>query len=104
MTGAILGGSSVQQAARLQMIIIFMISACTALSSIVSTLLTLRAVVDDEMRVRGERVDTRKAWVWRIRDTGIQWVLDRANDGWSKLVGLWRRDDGGDGERRSLLG
>lgn len=104
MTGAILGGSSVQQAARLQMIIVFMLCACTALSSIVCTLLTLRAVIDDEMRVRSERVDVRKARVWRIRDAGVQWVAEGVKRGWGKMVRRWRAGRVEGEESRRLLG
>ena len=67
MTGAILGGSSVQQAARLQMVIMFMISSCTALASIATTVLALAVVVDAEHRVRADRIDVRPHAVWRAR-------------------------------------
>jgi hypothetical protein len=64
MTGAILGGADVKQAARLQMIIMFMISASSALSCIVATLFTLYVCVDSEHRIRGDRIDTRRhAWL-----------------------------------------
>ena len=73
MTGAILGGSSVEQAARLQMVIMFMIAASSALASIAVTVLCLLVIVDSEQRVRVERVDERKHWVWRGRD----WVVGK---------------------------
>lgn len=104
MTGAILGGSSVQQAARLQMIIMFMISACTSLSSIACTLLTLRAVVDDEMRVRSDRIDDRKAWIWRVRDAGAHWVFDGFKTAWNKVTERWKTRENSDEETRRLLG
>lgn len=59
MTGAVLGGSSVDQAAKLQMIIIFMISASTALASMFTTLCAIVMVVDEEGRIRIDRLDTR---------------------------------------------
>jgi len=62
MTGAILGGSSVQQAAKLQMIIMFMISASTALASICASTYALSIMVDEEHRIRGERIYGRFAW------------------------------------------
>lgn len=68
MTGAILGGSSVQQAARLQMVIMFMIAAATALASMLATCLTLFIVVDGEHRLRDDRIDCRKHALWRARD------------------------------------
>ncbi|KAJ7592680.1 UPF0014 family [Mycena floridula] len=59
MTGAVLGGSPVDQAAKLQMIIIFMISASTALASIGTTLFAISTVVDNEHRIRTDRMDSR---------------------------------------------
>ncbi|KAF9533992.1 hypothetical protein CPB83DRAFT_873415 [Crepidotus variabilis] len=56
MTGAILGGSSVQQAARLQMIIMFMITASTTLASVLTTLAAITVCVDQQHRVRNERI------------------------------------------------
>jgi hypothetical protein len=68
MTGAILSGANVEQAARSQMIITFMISASSALSGIVATLFTL-SVFDSEHRICGDRIDTEghtllRAWQW----------------------------------------
>lgn len=79
MTGAILGGSSVEQAAKLQMVIMFMISSSTALASIVTTILALAVVVDGEHRVRSDRVDVREHAVYRARN----WLLGKI------LEGLW---------------
>jgi len=76
MTGAILGGSSVEQAARLQMVIMFMINAATTLASIVATVLALRVVVDSEHRVRTDRLDDRKATIWRVKDRAVGSVVD----------------------------
>ncbi|KAF9236692.1 hypothetical protein BU15DRAFT_89001 [Melanogaster broomeanus] len=45
MTGAILGGASVDQAAKLQMVIMFMISASTGIAAIAITVITLGVVV-----------------------------------------------------------
>lgn len=105
MTGAILGGSSVQQAARLQMVIMFMISASTALASFITTIITLAVVVDSEDRLRPDRVDVREHPVWRARN----WLFGRALDGVKRIVqscrGL-RREDGQNGtaETERLLG
>ncbi|KZV62392.1 UPF0014-domain-containing protein [Peniophora sp. CONT] len=65
MTGAILGGSSVIQAARLQMIIMFMLSASSALATIISIVCTLAICVDGQHRVRAERIDCRPFFLWR---------------------------------------
>lgn len=113
MTGAILGGSSVEQAARLQMVIMFMISSSTALASIVTTILALGVVVDAEHRVRTDRIDTREHAVYRARN----WVIGKIVEGVKSVAYcaagrvkrlFGRRDaeeSGSDGfERQSLLG
>lgn len=74
MTGAILGGSSVSQASKLQMIIMFMISASAALASIATTVCALATVVDNEHRVRPDRVDNRPHIIWRAR----HWLVNGA--------------------------
>lgn len=56
MTGAILGGSSVTQAAKLQMIIMFCISASTALAAMFTTVYAISVVVDEEHRVRPDKI------------------------------------------------
>jgi hypothetical protein len=82
MTGAILGGSSVEQAAKLQMVIMFMISSSTALASIVTTILALAVVVDGEHRVRADRVDVREHAVYRARN----WLFGKVLEGvWAVL-------------------
>jgi len=58
MTGSILGGATVTQAARLQMIIMFMLSASVTLASIVATACALAVVVDSHHRVRADRIDS----------------------------------------------
>ncbi|KAI0067227.1 UPF0014-domain-containing protein [Artomyces pyxidatus] len=109
MTGALLGGSSVQQAAKLQMVIMFMISASTTLASIVTTVLALLVCVDREHRIRGDRIDSRVHIVWRARN----WVGAKIAEGirgiaWHCTAFLWRlfkrKGDDGDGERDRLLG
>lgn len=110
MTGAILGGSSVEQAARLQMVIMFMISSCTALASIVTTILALGVVVDGEYRIRIDRIDNREHAIYRARN----WLVQKAAEKIKGMAqGLWhlvRRpfrkndDDEGVSERERLLG
>ncbi|KAF9484805.1 ABC transporter-like protein [Pholiota conissans] len=56
MTGALLGGASVQQAAKLQTIIMFMITASATLASVFITLAVVVIVVDEQHRVRSERI------------------------------------------------
>lgn len=68
MTGAIFGGVSVEQAALLQMVLMFMIVASTALAAILATYLTLAVVIDNEHRLRTDLVILKQHVVWRIRD------------------------------------
>ncbi|KZT01548.1 UPF0014-domain-containing protein [Laetiporus sulphureus 93-53] len=95
MTGAILGGSSVEQAARLQMVIMFMISSSTALSSIVTTVLALGVVVDGEHRVRSDRIDSQQHAIWRARDAAFakvsKMVKDLTHRTWRKARPIFRR-------------
>ncbi len=93
MTGAILGGSSVQQAARLQMVIMFMISSCTALSSIVTTILALSVVVDSEHRVRSDRIDNRPHAVWRARNWMAGKIAEKIKAAWVRFVERFKRED-----------
>ncbi|KAG9314936.1 UPF0014-domain-containing protein [Chiua virens] len=91
MTGAILGGSSVEQAAKLQMIIMFMISASTALAAIATTIATLFVVVDSEHRVRPDRVDVKEHVIWRGRNRVFAQIVREVK----ALVGTcwWRKQD-----------
>ena len=68
MTGSILGGASVTQAARLQMILMFLISSVAVLSSIMATGFALMIVVDRDHRIRIDRIDSSKFIVWRYRE------------------------------------
>ncbi|KAI5119652.1 hypothetical protein M0805_009013 [Coniferiporia weirii] len=120
MTGALLGGAPVQQAARLQMVIMFMIAAASALAAIMVTGAALATVVDGEHRVRAARVDARAHWVWRGRVwvwVGVKRVVGagvgRVREMGRKVVGLERDGEGAstspnvDGEGREgarLLG
>ena len=110
MTGAILGGSSVDQAAKLQIIIMFMISASSALASIVATVLALRSVVDREHRVRLDKVDVREHAIWRARSWLVRKII-----GWLRAlvepaVRVFKRkksdrhEEAGNGENGPLLG
>lgn len=107
MTGAILGGASVEQAARLQMVIMFMIAASTALASIAATMLTLSVVIDAEDRVRMEEIDDRRHAVWRARNAAISKVAEGLRAA-SRGVASWvsRGRSGGDsptGEAQRLI-
>lgn len=89
MTGALLGGSSVEQAAKLQMIIMFCISASTAFGTILAVILCLMILVDSEHRVRGERIDPTKHSIWKRRDEIMKTVREAVVEVWNK--GHWQR-------------
>ena len=102
MTGAILGGSSVEQAAKLQMVIMFMISASTALAAIATTVVTLSVVVDSEHRVRPDRIDVKEHAIWRASN----WIFAQIIGGVKCLVCCCRRrkEQRANGNREPLLG
>lgn len=56
MTGQILGGVPPTQAARYQILILFLIASATALGTAGSVLLSIRALFDDQHRLRRERI------------------------------------------------
>jgi hypothetical protein len=68
MTGSILGGVSVTQAARLQMVLMFLISSVVVLSSIVATGFAVFIVVDRDHRIRMDRIDSSKFLLWRYKE------------------------------------
>jgi hypothetical protein len=59
------------------MVIMFMISASTALASIFTTVITLAVVVDSEDRLRPDRVDVSEHAIWRARN----WLISRTIEG-----------------------
>jgi hypothetical protein len=89
MTGAILGGADVTQAARLQMIIIFMVSSSTVLACIMVTLFTLCVCVDSEHRVRSDRIHTRPPTFHGA--SGYHAVIDSARWAWMLFMGSVRQ-------------
>jgi len=103
MTGAILGGKSVQQAARLQMIIMFMISSSTVLASIFTTIAVIAVTVDSEHRIRNDRIDERKFGLWRA----TEWLRNKIGSAGQWVVGLFRgkkrRSEGTEDERSPLI-
>ena len=111
MSGAILGGADVLQAARLQMVIMFMITASCALACMVATILALSVCVDGEHRIRSERIDSRHHAVRRASSAAVAAVVGAVQRAWMRFAGFWKHprayDDDGDGsggERAPLLG
>jgi len=102
MMRAILDGIDVEQAARLQMIIMFMISASNALSCIVATHLALMVCIDSEHRIRLDRIDTRPHWLCRAISSTIEAVVGIAGrsgifaiSSIKQFVWQWRISNGG---------
>ncbi|CAE6337228.1 unnamed protein product [Rhizoctonia solani] len=105
MTGAILGGASVDQAAKLQMVIMFMINACTTLASIVGMFSALYRAIDDCARIRSDRIFSEKFILWRARDRAFNGVVDAGKAGYQKLLHPRQHSSAnGNGERAPLLG
>ncbi|WWC87291.1 uncharacterized protein L201_002179 [Kwoniella dendrophila CBS 6074] len=99
MTGAIVGGKSVNQAARLQMIIMFMISASSALCTLLALFFSLTTLIDSKCRIRVDKLDSRKPLLYRYRDSAGTKI-------WKGIKSLkwWGRGERGtEEERRGLL-
>ena len=75
MVRAILDGADIEQAARLQMIIVFMISASNALSCIVAMHLALMVCVDSQCRIRLDRIDMRPHELCRACSSIIEAII-----------------------------
>ena len=71
MTGAILGGASVHQAAKLQMIIMFMITAATVLAAVFVSFAAVIMVVDQDHRIRSDRIYNKKSVIYRVKDWNV---------------------------------
>ena len=75
MMRAVLDGTDMERAARLQMIIMFMISVSNALSCIVATHLAVMVCVDSGRRIRLDRIDARPHWLCRAFSSTIEAVV-----------------------------
>jgi hypothetical protein len=80
MTGALLGGSSVQQASKLQMIIMFMLSSATTMASVFTTIAVIAVTVDGEHRIRSDRIDGGTHALWRARDAAVKKIAGLLKD------------------------
>jgi len=110
MTGAILGGASVDQAAKLQMVIMFMISASSGIAAIATTVVTLGVVIDNEHRVRPDRIDVKEHPIWRARNWVFAKIVAAVRGMWTTITGCCckRQKEGraaiGEGAGEPLLG
>ncbi|KAG6879789.1 hypothetical protein C0992_011587 [Termitomyces sp. T32_za158] len=108
MTGALLGGAPVDQAAYLQMIIMFMISSATALASFFSAIAVIIITVDTEHRIRPDRIDDKPFVLWRARKWLGKQIVSLAEDLYTKIKNRkhaygYRRVSQGDEEREMFI-
>lgn len=83
-------------------VIMFSITASTALGSIISTILCLGVVIDSQHRIRDDRIDSREHLIWRTRDRIVMSIATDIGRLWDKL---WNRNsEESDEETRRLLG
>ncbi|ODN75298.1 hypothetical protein L202_06480 [Cryptococcus amylolentus CBS 6039] len=120
MTGAIVGGKSVEQAARLQMIIMFstalpskylymaeanvaaVISASSALCTLIALFFSLSTLVDGCVRIRSDRLTSEAPLLYRWRNEAGAKVLKVAKRVGGAVTGK-KRESGTAEERRGLL-
>ena len=82
MARAILDGSDVKQAARLQMIVMFMIAASTTFSCIVAIHLVLWMCVDSKHRIRSDHIDTRPHALLRAGSGAVNAIVSMVARAW----------------------
>ena len=93
MTGAILGGSSVETAAKLQMVIMFMLTSATTLGTIFTTISAIAILVDSEHRVRSDRIDDRPHEVWRAKERMMTALSETVSELFVTLRGSRKREN-----------
>jgi hypothetical protein len=76
MIRTILGGTDVEQAARLQIIITFMMATSTTLSCIVATHLVLWICINSEQHIRSNCIDTRPHVVRRAFSSVVLVIIN----------------------------
>ena len=83
-------GTDVGQAARLQMIIMFIISASSVLACIIVTLFTLNVCVDWGHRIQSDRIHRRLHAFRRARSDAVRAVVGSVRRAWILFMGLAR--------------
>ena len=73
------------------MVIMFMISASTALACIVAIVSALAVIVDSDHRLRTDKIDKRKHAVWRARDWLVHKAVEGTRIGWEKVAQRFRK-------------
>lgn len=72
MTGALMAGAPVDQAAKMQMSIMFLITGCSALCTFLVIVVTLWWMIDDQHRTRLDRLDKSAAWLTILQGRMLQ--------------------------------
>jgi hypothetical protein len=93
MTGAILGGASIAQAVKYQQIIMFLISATTLLAVTMSVCICVMVCIDTNHRLRPDRVNEDKPWMWKIRDDIFGAIWKVMKSGWRRITCRYHVDD-----------
>lgn len=106
------GGSDPSDAARYQIMIMFLVSASTAIGSTVAVLGTMLSVVDGQHRLRSERLVQHSGKpkglngaINAVVQRGLDWVAAGCTAVVQGVRGMWRRGFGvtGDTEERAGL-
>jgi len=71
MTGQIIGGAPIMDAVKYQQIIMFMISASTALGVLISVFVCMFSCIDNSHRLRSDRISNSKPWIFGKKDEFI---------------------------------
>jgi hypothetical protein len=80
-------------------------AACTTLASIAGMFAALYRAVDDDSRIRSDRIFSDKFILWRARDRAIHNVVDVSKAGYQRLRHSSHGSSAnGNGERAPLLG
>ncbi|CAL8462573.1 g2106 [Coccomyxa elongata] len=86
MSGQLLGGIPPIQVARYQIVVMFLAAAAAGLASVATVLLAVNAVVDQQHRIRGERLRPRTG------QSGVAtWVQAQTSKGWHAARSEMRR-------------
>ncbi|CAG8486996.1 2231_t:CDS:2 [Diversispora eburnea] len=74
MTGQIIGGAPIMDAVKYQQIIMFMISASSALSVLTTICVCIFICIDGSHRLRTERITNAKPWIFAKKDDLISGI------------------------------
>ncbi|CAG8466952.1 14878_t:CDS:2 [Funneliformis mosseae] len=95
MTGQIISGAPIMVAVRYQQIIMFMISASTALGVLTSIIVCVFSCIDSSHRLRTDRISSSKPWIFAMKDELLN-ILRRG------MFCLWKKPKKDNLEEESL--